>query len=167
MRTGNYIILFLLILSCSSFREYPEIAAETEKEVQRFRYVNLSAIFEYMIMNDEDAGKVKKLKEEILAKINSLNESVENDQIQMETTSDKMRQYKSELAEIKKDEEHFKKKILDQIDRAIENIAKRTDIDFIFNIGEGAVYAKKEYDITADVLREIIKEKERSSPTSR
>ena len=166
MRAFKRIFLLLFIFSCASKGEFRERNVNTGP---RFCYVNLNIIVEYMINNDPDAMEVKKRKEDIIQKIDSINKQLADidDKIDRDEYIEKQKNYNMELAELKTDEEHYKNRILNQIDRALENIAKKSDIDFIFNIGEGAVYAKKEYDITEEVLREIIRQKERSSPVSR
>lgn len=163
----KYFLLLCFIISCSSFG----IRQDTEKvkAQNKFRYVNLNIIFDYLSSNDYDGKSIKKRREDILQKINILTEQLSNlkDEKNKNDLLEKQNQYKAELAKLKSDEDHYKNTILNRIDRALDNIAKRSDIDFVFNIGEGAVYAKKEYDITEEVLREVLKLKERSSPISR
>ena len=141
----------------------------TEPVSGKYRYINLKIIFDYLITNDNEAKDTKRQREEILQKIDNISGQidVQSDERVKKELLEKQRQYKTELVKIKNDEEIYKQKIYTNIDRALEQIAKKADIDFIFNIGEGAVYAKKEYDITEELLREIMKRNERSAPASR
>ncbi len=41
------------------------------------------------------------------------------------------------------------------------------NVDFICNVGDDLLYAKKEFDVTEDVLREIMRLDERNSPEAR
>ncbi len=163
----NALFLILFIFSCASFGAKKENDALNAQ--YRLRYINLSIIFEYLTLNDTDARNIKKQKEDIIQKIDAIN-------IQLADTRDEAKrnefsviqiQYKLDLVNIKGEEERFKSKMLNMVDRALENLAKSSDIDFIFNIGEGTVYARKEYDITEEVLRDIIRQKERSAPAVR
>ncbi len=161
-------LLLLCIFSCASIGEIKENNA-AGAATGKFRYINLNIIFDYLSSNDSEAKDLKKRKEEILQKIDTVSGQLESikDEKNKNEIIEKQKQYKLELAKIKSDEDLYKNKIYTRINRALENIAKKSDIDFVFNIGEGAVYAKKEYDITEEVLREIIKQKERSVPVSR
>jgi Skp family chaperone for outer membrane proteins len=168
MKYFKSILLLLFIFSCASFGERKENSAAGVATV-KFCYINLNIIFEYVSSNDSEAKDIKKRREEILQRIDSISGQIEStkDEKNKYDLIEKQKQYKLESGKIKSDEELYKNKIYTRIDRALENIAKKSDIDFVFNIGEGAVYAKKEYDITEELLREIIKQKERSAPVSR
>jgi Skp family chaperone for outer membrane proteins len=159
--------LMLIFISCSSMQKIKENS--NISNTYKIRYLNLNLIIEYMVNNDPDAKNIKKKKEDILQKIDSLAD-MQASKINVNEKKDiieKQNQYRLELADIRKEEENYKSKILNNINKALENVAKKSDIDFIFNIGEGTVYAKKEFDITEEVLREIIKQKDKSSPVTR
>jgi Skp family chaperone for outer membrane proteins len=168
MKYFKSIFLLLFIFSCASIGEKKDNTA-AGFATNKLRYINLNIIFEYLSSNDTDARDLKKRREEILQKIDSISGQLEStkDEKNKYDLIEKQKQYKLEFIKIKSDEELYKNKIYSRVDRALENIAKKSDIDFVFNIGEGAVYAKKEYDITEELLREIIKQKERSAPVMR
>jgi Skp family chaperone for outer membrane proteins len=161
-------ILLLCIFSCSSIGEKKENNTAGTTAI-KIRYININLIFEYISSNDLEAKDLKKHREDLLQKIDGISGQLDNtkDEKNKSELIEKQKQYKLESAKVKIDEELYKNKIYNRIDRALENIAKKSDIDFVFNIGEGAVYAKKEYDITEELLREIIKQKERSAPAVR
>lgn len=168
MKNYKCILLLFFIFSCSSIGEKNKDNA-SQTATDKFRYINLNIIFEYISGNDIEAKDLKKRREEIIQKIDSISgqlDSIKDEKYRNEVL-EKQKEYKTELAGIKSDEERYKIKIYTRIDRALEGIAKKSDIDFVFNIGEGTVYAKKEYDITEDLIREIIKQKERSAPSVR
>ncbi len=167
MKKISIIFIILFFFSCAAIRERKENSAVNA--ASKFRYVNLNLIIEYMISNDPDARNLKKHKEDILQKLSAVTEKLANitNELNRNELLEKQNQYKQDLSNIKRDEENFKSKVLNIIDRALENIAKRSDVDFVFDIGEGTVYAKKEYDLTEEVMREILKQKEKSAPVSR
>ncbi|MFH0974933.1 MAG: OmpH family outer membrane protein [Spirochaetota bacterium] len=140
-----------------------------EAAAGKFRFVNLDIIFNYMNNNDPDSRALNRRKEDIVHKLDDIANRLADakDDVVKKDLIEKQKQFKQEFAKIKSDEEQFKSIMLNRVNTALGNIAKKSDIDFVFNIGEGAVYAKKEYDITEEVLREIIRQKERSAPVSR
>ena len=144
--------------------EKPDVAPS-----YKIRYVNINIIFDYMIKNNGNAGEISKRKQDILAKIELSDTQLADpgNAGKRDEILKNRNQYYSDLEEIKKDEDHYKNLFLNQIDSALKVIAKKSDIDFILNIGEGVVYSKKEYDITEELLREIIKQKQRSAPVTR
>jgi Skp family chaperone for outer membrane proteins len=167
MRNYNILFLAVFFFSCAAMREVKE--AGNINSTYKLRYLNLNLIIEYMVNNDPVAKNLKKQKEDIIKLIDTsagMQMSALND-IEKKELLDKQNQYRKDLADRKREEDAFKSKTLNSINLALENIAKNSDIDFVFNIGEGTVYAKKEYDITEEVLREIIKQKDRSSPVTR
>ncbi len=168
MKYFKTIFLLLFIFSCASIGEKKENNA-SGAPANKLRYINLNIIFEYLSGNDAEAKDIKRRREDILKKIDGISEQLDSvkDEKSKNDIIEKQKQYKSELAKIRSDEESYKNKIYTRINSALETIARKSDIDFVFNIAEGAVYAKKEYDITEELLREIIKQKELSAPVSR
>jgi hypothetical protein len=161
-------IVLLCVLSCSSVGEKKENNSGGIT-AGRFRYVNLNIIFDYLSGREIEARDIKKRREDLVRRIDEISsqlESVKDEKNRAELV-EKQKQYRSELAKAKTDEELYKSRLYNRIDKALENIAKKSDIDFVFSIGDGAVYAKKEYDITEELLREIIKQAERSTPAAR
>ncbi len=164
-----YLIIILSAFACGS-APVKEINSDINKNKinLNIRYVNISSIFDYMINRDPDAAALKKRRDELLASIEDIRKELEN----TEGDEDKgllgdLRGKQGALLKLKSDEDYYKSRILNEIDGAIEVIAKRDDIDFVFNMGEGAVYARKEYDITERILREIESRVKRNSPVSR
>ena len=60
----------------------------------------------------------------------------------------------------------LKKEILTRIEGAVEEVASREGADLVLNYGEGLVYGKKSFDITREVLRELLQQERRSAPVS-
>ncbi len=170
MRFWKILILLLFLLSCASMRDDSKISGTEAGNIPcNFRYVSLEVIFDYIVNNDSEAGNLKIRKEDIIRKIKSVNDDLDDPETdsRRDELVNSLKKYNEEVADIKKDEDYFKSKILNRIDTALENIAEKWDIDIVFNIGEGALYVKEEDDITEEVLKEIIKQKELSAPESR
>jgi Skp family chaperone for outer membrane proteins len=68
---------------------------------------------------------------------------------------------------ILEEEESFRAGILRRINQAVTEIASDTGIDFVLNIGDEVIYARGKYDITEDVIREMLKTEKRSDPSVR
>lgn len=171
MPAGNFIkfILFLIvILNACSAPSLNEAGTGDEYKQQNIRFVNLNIIFDFMVNNDPGALKVRRNKEEILNAIEEINTRIaasEGDEKAGMLLE--LQEKQAGLIELKKEEEYYKNKILNEIDRAIGSVSRREEIDFVFNTGEGALYAKKEYDITENVLEEISSHRRKSAPVSR
>lgn len=135
----------------------------------KIRYVNIDIVFDYLLKNNNKALDIKKRKELTLSDIerNDSLLSLAADTNEKDELLKSRKQYYADLDEIIKDEEHYKNIFLNQIDNALKVIAKKSDVDFVLNIGEGVVYSRKEYDITEELLREVIKQKQKSAPVTR
>jgi Skp family chaperone for outer membrane proteins len=163
----SYLIIILSACACSS-APVKEINTDISKNNINIRYVNIGIIFDYMVNKDPDALDIKKQKESLLKSIDNINKKInssEDDPNQAILEELKVKQ--ENLLKLKNDEDYYKSRILNEIDSAIESIAGKDDIDFVFNIGEGTVYARKEYDITEKILQEIESRLKRIAPVSR
>jgi Skp family chaperone for outer membrane proteins len=142
---------------------------EVKERELRIRYVNLSIVFEFLINRDPEARNLKSQKNELLVKIKDT-----EGELQKEGGGEKridlknnLEGFRSELKKIKEKENYFKRKFLNEIDKAISILSKDMHIDFVLNMGDALIFSQKEYDITEDVIREIIKLKKRRDPVSR
>jgi Skp family chaperone for outer membrane proteins len=139
----------------------------TEREV-RMRYVNLNLIFEYMVRSDPDAQKVRRRKEDLLGSAKKLEAELAGaDESRRQTLARLLSENRSGLEEVRSAEELQKQRLLGEINRVLEAVGARMEIDYIFNLGDALVYGKKEYDITETVLNEIIALRKRNAPVSR
>ena len=163
----SYFIIFFLICACNSVPT-KEINTENKRNNIKIRYLNVAVIFDYMINRDPDAVIIKKQKEDLLKSIDEMNKKNKiSDEGEKQGLLEELEVKQGYLLKLKSDEDYYKGKILNEINSAIESIAGRDDIDFVFNIGEGAVFARKEYDITERVLQEIENRAKRNAPVSR
>ncbi len=151
----------IALVSCAA---KPQVS---EREV-RMRYVNLNLIFEYMVRSDPDAQKVRRQKEDLLGSAKKLEaELAAADESRRQAIAKLLSENRSGLEEVRAAEELQKQRLLGEINRVLEAVGTRMEIDYIFNLGDALVYGKKEYDITETVLNEIITLRKRNAPVSR
>lgn len=161
-------ILLTTILTGIVFIGCAKTQVINEKEI-RMRYVNLRLVFEYAANNDLDAKKLDFEKKETLSIIEKLEkESVSTaDETRRKILVQDIERYKAGMKKINTDQEYHKQKILGEINRVIGTVASRMQVDFVFNTGDALIYFNKDFDITEDVLRELIAQKKRNAPVSR
>lgn len=162
MRAFRAILLIAATLSyCGSMRP-PE-----EREA-RIRSVNMGLLFDYAVSSDPDARGVRAAKKEALSAIGSLREkAASSDLSERENAERELIRRNAELAKLNAAEERHRGLILGEINRAMSAVASRLGIDFILGAGEGVVYVGKEYDVTEEVLRELVSLRKRNAPVSR
>ena len=178
MRNIREIILFIivaffsaaLLVTCNFLPRHASQDSEVSLQGRGpvIRYVNLNILFEFLAGKDANTKKKQIRKKSLIKSADKIRELLlladEDNQGELLVRQDDV---KRKIEEIKSEEEHRKEKILNFIDRTLRSIAVKRNIDFILNMGEGAVFAKKEYDITGDVLREIMNHRKRNAPVSR
>ncbi len=168
VRSRGWIALILLSLIMLFLLAGCGKAYEVRERELRIRYVNLSIVFEFMINRDPEARNLKSRKNELLIKIKDTERELQKEggekRINIKNNLEALR---SELRKIKEKENYFKRKFLSEIDKAISILSKDMHIDFVLNMGDALIFSQKEYDITEDVIREILKLKKRRDPVSR
>lgn len=166
---GGWITLILLsLIILFPLAGCGKVYEVREREL-RIRYVNLGIIFEFMINRDPEAKNLKRQMNELFVKIKDAEEKLQGEsdgekRINLKKNLDVSR---SELRKIKEKEDYFKRKFLNRIDKAISTLSKDMHLDFVLNMGDALIFSQKEYDITEDVIREIIKLEKRRDPVSR
>ncbi len=148
--------------SCSYFKKKGEIGPPPV-----IRYLNLKAVYSYILNKNRDALDVKKKLDQKMARLREIERDLNEPSGDHVALLDEYRQLASDLAALKGRSKYYKGMILTQIDRAVKNTAKKMRIDFIHNIGDELIYAKKEYDVTEDVILEIMRLDERRAPEAR
>ena len=135
----------------------------------RIRYINLSILFDYMVSTDAEARQVRKQRKDILSALDSIERSLltEPDMQKRKSLAVKRKDYGEQMRALRVREEYYKRKFLLNMNRAIDEVAVRMRIDYVFNIGEGLVYSRKDFDVTEQVLQELRKVKKRNEPQSR
>jgi len=157
------LIFILLFFSCS----YIKKGTKTAEDQLVIRYMNLNSIYNFMVNRDRDALKIKREREKILERLNDIKHQI----IIIKSKNDKLlkeyNQKNKDLKEIELKGELYKKKILSQINISVKKVANRIKADYIFNIGDEVIFSRKKYDVTEEIIREIIRLEKRTAPVSR
>ncbi len=162
----RYFIVSLILIFSISCSTPNRQKLPSDAEIQSIRYINIQAVFEFLSGRDTAALKLKIDKEEAIKNLQSYEEKLLSDSSSSkQKLASEYKAAKKKLAEFEKEESNLKIKFLKQINTAVKILAKDMNADFILNLGDEVVFAKKKYDITEDVLREIIKLEKRSDPS--
>lgn len=148
--------------SCSYLKKKEEVGPPPV-----IRYMSLKAVYTYVMNKNRDALDVKKKLDQKLIRMKEIERDLDEPSGDHVTLLDEYRRLSSDLAGLKGRSKYYKGMILTQIDRAAKNVAKKLKIDFVVNIGDELIYARKEYDITEDVILEITRIDERRAPEAR
>lgn len=159
------ILLIFTFISCASPGKQK---LPSDSEIQTIKYINIQAVFEFLTGRDSSALKLKSDKEDAIKNLQILEEKLLSDSSSSkQKLSAEYKDAKKKLAGLEKDEANLKIKLLKQINTSVKILAKDMNADFILNLGDEVIFAKKKYDITEDVIREIIKLEKRSEPAAR
>ena len=141
----------------------------SEREVPVIRYVQVEVLYEYLLSNDGGASSLQKRSMELLRKIRETEDTMlaEVDPSRRKLYQQKLESFKKELSALKEKEGSYKKRFLGQIEDAAKDVAKRHGYHLVLGGGDTIVYSKKEYDITREVLRELVSRKIRGAPINR
>jgi Skp family chaperone for outer membrane proteins len=131
------------------------------------RYMNLKAVYNFSLNRSRDALDVKKKLDEKLARMKEVEADLDEPSTDHVALLAEYRTLDADLKALRGRSRYYKARMMSQIDRAVKNVAKSAMADFIYNIGDELIYAKKEYDVTEEIMREIIRLEERSAPESR
>ncbi len=141
------------------------IIKEEKKPV--IRYVNLNSLYTALSEMEPEYRLISGKRKTLLKEIEDLQERFFSHRKGSEETAHELKDKREKLQELDFRIRSLKSRIYSNIDSAMKNLSRRGNIDFILNLGNGLVYSGKKYDITEDVMREILREKKRSSPVSR
>ena len=143
--------LLIVITSCSTI-------GFNSSESYVIRYINLNAIYEYIYSNSNEAQDLKR-------KIDALNKKISDAENSKTSGSEsELNYYKEEMIKLKEQEKQIKSGFYSKIKSAVENVASTHDVDFVFNLSDGLLYSKSEYDITEEIIKELNSINERTSP---
>ncbi len=144
-------------------------ADRVDARALRIRYCSLSLALEYLVTGDPEARALRDRKRELVSASSDMERRLltEKDIKARESLVARIRDYRDQAARLAADENRFKEKFYTEINRAIESVASRMRIDFVYNMGEGLVYSRREYDITEDILKELGSVRKRNAPPSR
>ncbi|MBN2159716.1 MAG: OmpH family outer membrane protein [Spirochaetes bacterium] len=155
-------VALAVLSSCSYFKKKDEIGPAPV-----IRYMNLKAAYDFVLNRNRDAIEVKKKVDERMARLKEVERELDRPATDHVSLLDEYRTVTAELFALRGKSKYYKGQILNVIDRALKNVAGRLKVDFIYNIGDELMYAKKEYDVTEDVIREVVRLEERRAPESR
>jgi len=164
MRYGAVMLAVVLaaLASCSYLKKKDEIGPPPV-----IRYMNLKAVYSYVLNKNRDALDVKKKLDLKLTRMKEIERDLDATPGDHVTLLDEYRQLAADLAGLRGRGKYYKGIILTRIDRAVKNVSKEMKIDFVINIGDELIYAKNEYDITEEVILEITRLDERRAPEAR
>ncbi len=165
MTRHGIIFLFcglLLLPSCSLFKKKEGPGGRLV-----VRYMNLKAVYEFVLKRDSEAMRVQERHDNLVQEIRSLETAILKGEGDREKLNREYDRKKKRLAALDVRMERYKRKILMLINRSVTVVSKKLDADYVLNFGEDTIYAKKEYDITEDVIRELLKLEKRTEPVSR
>lgn len=166
MKTSLHIACLIALVSlfaagCSS-------PVREQSREPRIRYLNLRTLFDYLAGDDGEVKALRGRREELRRKIDDLEGRLRpGGDIPEAVLRSDIRKYDGELKEASRAEERLRGRYYDSINRAVTAVARRLDIDYVFNIGDDLVYSRRENDITELVIQEISGMKKRSAPQSR
>ena len=131
------------------------------------RYVNLKVIYNYIVNRDVEAKNVLESKKKLIQELRELEDKL---LLSKENIKELLHSVKTKRENIKKLEDKIiskKTEIYRKINMAVKKTAQKLGVDYIFNISNEVIYAKKKFDVTEDVLRELLRFDKRISPVSR
>ncbi|MFP4520550.1 MAG: OmpH family outer membrane protein [Fibrobacterota bacterium] len=145
----------------------------------KFGYINSEQIFKQSREVQDAQGKYDKEVQQVAQKVNQLEKEIKDMQEEYERqklmmTDERKKQKEEELqkkmvrykslvdqyfgkdGEVYKRNAELTKPIIEKINKIIKKLSEREGFDLILDISSGAVgYAKPEYDLTDDVVKEL------------
>ena len=164
IKYNNFFILLLSILflfSCTSLKK----STKTEETI--IRYVNLEAVVNYTKNSDKEVVNKLNKKKKLINTITNIEVLLLKTHKNKKKLQLELKKSKKQLDKIAKSEVKTKKELLNKINISVQKIAKQINADFILNIGDEVIYAKKKYDITEEIIKEYIKQEKKTAPVSR
>ena len=153
----------VVTLSCSA----PAVRTEKNSGAPVIRCVNVRALYETMKARSEKAGNISAEKEKVRQEIENIQEALLVSPDERKASIEKIKRLRDRYADLEGQEASIKAEILKKINQALAAVASDTGVDFVLNMGDEVIYARGKYDITEDVLREIVKSEKRSAPAVR
>ncbi len=148
--------------SCSYFTKKGDIGPPPV-----IRYMNLKAVYSYALSKNRDALDVKKKLDRKLERMKEIERDLNEPSGDHVAALDEYRILAADCAALKGRSRYYKGILLTQIDRAVKNVSEKIKIDFVVNIGDDLIYARKDYDVTEDVILEITRLDKRRAPEAR
>ena len=105
--------------------------------------MNLKAVYNFVLNKNRDALDVKKKLDVKIERLKEIERELDNPATDHVALLDEYRAVSTEIRDLKGRSRYYKGKILTQIDRAVKNLAKSMNVDFIYNVGDELLYLKK------------------------
>lgn len=159
-----FLLTAVFLSACSSLT-----GGKTDKTAEGLvlRYVNLQAVYEALLAKSDRAQSLTAQKTEVYERIESVQQALILENGDKQALVAEMSSLRKKYDSILEEEKNLKEEIYKQINRALSSLAKESGTDFIFNMGEGLVYGAAKYDMTEDLLREVVKIDRRSDSVLR
>ncbi len=166
MRPLVNILLVFVVAGCSYQKKMLENQGE---EIPVVRYVQLEVLYEYLVSHDGGASTVRNRSKKLYGELKVLENQIiqQADPAKRKELFQDLEKIKNELSQLRDKEESYKKKFLRKIEDSAGHVAKKHGYHLVLNGGDTVLYSNKEYDITREVLREIVSRKIRSAPVNR
>ena len=144
-------------------------AVREDRGVPRMRYLNLPVIFDHLATRDEQAATLKARGENLKKIIRDLEEKLAagGGGIPEPVLRNDLKKYAGEIKALDDARGKLREKYYEFINRAVTEVARKMDIDYVFNIGDDLIYSRRENDITELVLQELTSIKNRNAPHSK
>ena len=153
----------VMAVSCSSLR--PE--QKGPKETVTIRYMNLGSVYEILRNRSETAASLKKEREQLQSRMREIEEKLLSGAGDRKKLTQDLQSLRDGSGRLDKKEQAFKEEILKKISTAVEVVAKEIGADFVLNMGDEVLYSQKKYDITEEVIREVMRQEQRRDPVVR
>jgi len=150
----NRIFLFILLIAITSCSMSDLVNSNNHV----IKYINLNAVYEYVYNNSNEAQELKRKIDSLNKKINDIESS------ELSGSESELNYYREEMIILKEQERQMKSGFYSKIKSAVDSIADKHNADFIFNLSDGLLYSKSEYDITDEIIKELKSINERTSP---
>jgi len=166
MRVLVHILLVFMVAGCSYQKQMLD---DPGVEVPVVRYVQLQVLYEYLVSHDESASMIRSRSEKLYGEIKILESRLlqQADPKKRSELYGTLEKLKKELSDLRNKEESYKKEFLKKIEDSARHVAKKHGYHLVLNGGDAVIYSVNEYDITREVLREIVSRKIRSAPVNR
>ena len=145
-------IIFVFIAIAYAFSCTPEYKRNTGN----IRYVNIKKVCDFL---DQKSPEYSRIYFEI--------RKCKNEISQAQKLSEHYDRLNDKLESLEEEMNAYKRKNYQLIENILEQVSDKHGLDFILQYSEHVIYARKKFDITDEVIREIIKLEERQSIINR
>ncbi len=167
MRLKAFFIMSVFVIFFISCVSYNKKNTHESRETVVIRYMSLETVYNRALSADEKASDLINTEKALSVSISDLEKRILIDEKERVKLISELNMKRNELKKVNKKIALIKSAIYKRINNAVKRAARNIGADFILNIGDEVLYSKKEYDITEDIIREMINQSKRSAPVSR